>query len=387
MPDKDSIASINRELEEKEVIAQAKQMGMPYIDIANTPINIDLLRIVSEEDARAAMLMPFFRVGKKLRLAVWDPETQTVKDVLKNLRNEGYLLNLSLASKNGLEESFAQYKTDLIKKESKVYDNQFVEDNLSAYEEEIKNLNKLKEKLETSNAADSLNSLFVGAVKTGASDLHFEPYEQAAKVRFRIDGVMQDIFELQKKVMEGIIVQIKQKARLKLNVSDEPQDGRLSFLINDRKIDVRVSSIPTVYGESIVMRLLDSGKRSLQLKELGFEGRSLEIIKEASHHPNGIILSTGPTGSGKTTTLYSLLGILNSPERKIITLEDPVEYHVAGISQSQIDPSRKYTFAKGLRAILRQDPDVVMVGEIRDLETAEIAAQAAMTGHIVLSTL
>jgi len=229
--------------------------------------------------------------------------------------------------------------------------------------------------------------ILASAINVGTSDVHIEAEEKAIKVRFRIDGVLADVATMPKESWQKVISRIKLMAKLKLNVTTIPQDGRITIDLEDDKVDIRVSTLPTAYGESVVMRLLRSSAAGLEFDDLGIRGKAYEQLKKEVKRPNGMIITTGPTGSGKTTTLYAILNTINSPETKIITLEDPVEYKLKGISQSQMDASKDYTFAKGLRAILRQDPDVVMVGEIRDSETAEIAIQAALTGHLVLSTI
>lgn len=380
------LEKIHRNEEEEAAKEKAKKLGLQYIDIGRAPINIDLLRIIEKEDAVRGLILPFFRVGKKLRVAVFEPEKPETQEVIESLRANDYKLNINIASKTGILETTEQYNTRLLKQTEEVK-NVFDEDLIEAYEAEITKLNELKNSIGSMTPKSGLNSILVGAIRTGASDIHIEPYKKIVKIRFRIDGVLQDILEFDAKEMVNVINHLKHEAHIKLNVSEKPQDGRLQFKINERGIDVRLSTLPTIHGESIVMRLLDNDRRVFKLEELGLTGRQLESVKRAVASPNGMILTTGPTGSGKTTTLYSILNILNNGSNKIITLEDPVEYHVFGITQSQISTEKEYTFAKGLRAILRQDPDIVMVGEIRDIQTAEIASQAALTGHIVLSTL
>lgn len=224
-------------------------------------------------------------------------------------------------------------------------------------------------------------------MKTGASDMHMEPDEKSVKVRLRIDGILHPAFEMKPETFNRIAEQIKYKSKMRLNVMTVPQDGRYDFVFNGEKTDVRVSTIWTPYGESFVCRFLVSGENSLEFEELGFQGSDLAKLKNAVKISHGMILVTGPTGSGKTTTLYSILQKIKTPQNNIITLEDPIEYHIDGVTQSQIDEKNGYDFAGGLRAILRHDPNVIMIGEIRDLETAEVAAQASLTGHVLLSTL
>lgn len=377
---------INRDLEEKSVAERAQKMGMSYIDVARIHINPDHLRLVKGEDAAQAMLVPFFKVGKKIRIAIAHPTNPGTQAIIRKLKDEGYLINVNLASETGIKQAlqgYAQIETVSPIETRNIID----ESKITSYQTEIENLTSLKEKIQSVTAEEALNFINVGALKTGASDIHYQPEENKVIVRFRIDGVLQEVLEIDKSTYNYISNQLKYKAGMKLNITNIPQDGRYFFTVNDRKIDVRVSSIPTEYGESFVCRLLDSNKKSFSFQDLGFEGRDLEILQKALKLPNGMVLVTGPTGSGKTTTLYSLLNQFNTPDAKIITLEDPIEYHMNGITQSQINDKRGYTFASGLRAILRQDPDIVMIGEIRDEDTANTAAQAALTGHILLSTL
>jgi type II secretory ATPase GspE/PulE/Tfp pilus assembly ATPase PilB-like protein len=224
-------------------------------------------------------------------------------------------------------------------------------------------------------------------LKLEASDVHVEAEEKGIVVRFRLDGILHDVAMLPVEAYKKLVARIKLVSALKININTTPQDGRFTIKNPDGDVDVRVSTMPTVFGESIVMRLLRQSRGGLSLDQIGLVGDAYEKLKHEIERPNGMIITTGPTGSGKTTTMYAVLQILNEPGVKIITLEDPVEYRMQGINQSQIDRSKDYTFAKGLRSILRQDPDIAMVGEIRDLETADIAIQAALTGHLILSTI
>ncbi|HSD12965.1 MAG TPA: GspE/PulE family protein, partial [Patescibacteria group bacterium] len=224
-------------------------------------------------------------------------------------------------------------------------------------------------------------------LSSGVSDIHIEAQEKFVDVKYRIDGILNKVASVKKELWQRIVNRIKLFSGLKLNITTVPQDGRFTIFTAAGKVDVRVSTLPTAYGESIVMRLLKPGTIALQFEQLGIRGIAYEQLKREVERPNGMIITTGPTGSGKTTSLYAILNKLNDGHTKIITLEDPVEYKLEGISQSQVDKSKDYTFAKGLHSILRQDPDVVMVGELRELETAEVAIQAALTGHLVLSTI
>ena len=380
------LTSINRQFEEKAAMESAQKMGMSYIDIGNVHVNPDHLKVITAVEAGDALVIPFFKVGKKIRLAIAHPTNPKTQELIKKLKTDGYAINVNLASESGIRMAMGAYK-DLEGPTALQTENTIDESKIQSYQAEIENLGALREKLQSATAEEALNILSVGALKTGASDIHYQPEEKRVIVRFRIDGVLQQVLELDTSTYAYLANQLKYKAGMRLNVTNIPQDGRYLFVVNERKIDVRVSSIPTEYGESFVCRLLDSKKKDFKFEDLGFEGRNLGILNAALKIDNGMILVTGPTGSGKTTTLYSMLNEFNQPENKIITLEDPIEYHLTGITQSQINEKRGYTFGSGLRAILRQDPDIVMLGEIRDMDTAETAAQAALTGHIVLSTL
>jgi len=253
----------------------------------------------------------------------------------------------------------------------------------------VKNISDFKEMINVSldkRTTELLEIILIGAIILNASDIHIEPEEMQVKFRIRVDGLLQDVLKIDKKIYKALLSRIKLLSKLKLNVSDRPQDGRFSILMNKIPIEIRTSVLPAEYGESTVLRILDP-KSLINLEALGLRKDLLEIFKKEIKKPNGMIIVTGPTGSGKTTTLYAFLKKINNPEVKIITLEDPIEYHLGGISQTQVDNKKGYNFVDGLRSIMRQDPDVVLVGEIRDLETAKTALQAALTGHLVFTTL
>ena len=377
---------INRGIHEKDVMSRAAELNIPYVDVSTMPINPDLLKLITKEVAVASKLMPFILFGKKLHVAVVDPEFAPTKEKIEAWKVEGYEVVLHLCSQESLTQVVLVFDAQQSMQKQEIVTN-VEEARVGAFEKEITLLSDLKDKIQKVTSEEALNLIEVGAMKTGSSDMHFEPEEKSARVRFRIDGELHKVFDLDLKTYLNVVNQLKYKCRMKMNITTVPQDGRYGFTLNERKIDVRVSCIPTQYGESFVCRLLDSGRSLLEFKDMGFQGAYLEKMEKLSTLSHGMILVTGPTGSGKTTTLYSLLGKFNQPDAKVITLEDPIEYHLTGISQSQIDVTHGYDFAGGLRTILRQDPDVVMVGEIRDLETATVAAQAALTGHVMLSTI
>jgi len=263
---------------------------------------------------------------------------------------------------------------------------QKVIDRVQGKVKDIASFKKTVEENADKNTTELTQIILVAAIYLSSSDIHIEPEEDNAKLRLRIDGLLQDVLEFEPKLYKSLLSRIKLLSKLKLNVSDRPQDGRFSILLEKIPIDIRTSSLPAEYGESVVMRILNP-KNLIDTSKLGLRPDLEKEFNRQIERPNGMILLTGPTGSGKTTTLYAILKKLNKPEVKIITIEDPIEYHLEGISQTQVDKKKGYTFADGLRSIMRQDPDVVLVGEIRDLETAQIALQASMTGHLVLSTL
>ena len=255
--------------------------------------------------------------------------------------------------------------------------------------QKIKNVSDFKERIGEflEKSVTELSEVILGGgIHLEASDIHIEPREEQAKIRIRIDGLLQDVINFDLKIYEGLLNRIKLLSGLKLNITDRPQDGRFSILINEVAIEIRTSTLPAEYGETIVLRLLNP-KALIELEVLGLREDLLEIFEKEIKKPNGMIIVTGPTGSGKTTTLYAFLRKVQKPEIKIITIEDPIEYHLKGISQTQVDPKKGYDFASGLKSIMRQDPDVILVGEIRDLETASIALQSALTGHLVFTTL
>ena len=377
---------INREFMEKSVLRRAMDLGLQYINIAKTPLNPDLFRLLTLDMAKSARVVPFFRIGKNIRIAVENPDKPETKEAFSHLEQDGYEISIFLASSAGIDDALRVYESTQQYKKFDIVDKVQIE-TIKTYELEIKELMEVSKKLDFVTAEEGLNMLNIGAAKTGTSDVHYEPEENTVVVRFRIDGMLQKVFEIKPSTFKNIANQIKYKSKIPLNVDNIPQDGRYGFNFNNTVIDVRVSSIPTPFGESFVCRYLFPEEGFTNFDYLGFQGYALKKLENATGISHGMILCTGPTGSGKNTTLYSLLQKMKKPENKVVTLEDPVEYKMAGVTQSQVNEKRGYTFANGLRAILRQDPDIIMVGEIRDLETAETSAQAALTGHVLMSTL
>ncbi|MBI2050985.1 MAG: type II/IV secretion system protein [Parcubacteria group bacterium] len=371
---------------EREIAQKARELGLGYIDFASSPIDREALPLLSREEMQALSSAVFLNRAGQLRMASTNP-SDAVRQKMGELAAKHYAeAKLYLISEDSLTKALHEY--DRIPKKPKPQKAVAITaDDLSKYEADVRDLSSLPEKLSKIPLTDVMTIILAASVAAEASDIHIEAEEKGIKLRFRLDGVLHEQAELSREVWEHLISRIKLLSRLKINITDKPQDGRISIELPNDKLDIRVSTIPTSYGESVVMRLLRSSAVGLQFEDLGLRGKSFNDLKREVERPNGMILATGPTGSGKTTTLYAILNKLNDEETKIITLEDPIEYKLEGINQSQIDKSRDYDFAKGLRSILRQDPDVVMVGEIRDLETADTAINAALTGHLVLSTL
>ncbi len=382
---KSLLTGLNQEFKEREIAEKAKNMSIGYVDLTKLPINIDLLDIISREQSIKAQVMPFFKVGKKLRLAVIDPEKEETKNLIKELKEKDFDIHLSLCSEESLVFAQQKYKSELHFEEKElIAEDSARVDNVA---QEIDSIRELPEKLKDLKSDEALNLLHVEILRLNASDLHFEPQKNSYRIRARIDGLLTDFFDLDLNTSQGLVRQIKHLARMKLNVVNVPQDGKYSFKATERSVDVRVSTLPAKNGESIVMRFLDPKKGLLSLEQLGFSEKALVRFRQAVSLTNGLILATGPTGSGKTTTLHSVLHEINTPDKKIITIEDPVEFQIPGVVQCEVKEDQEFTFASGLKSVLRQDPNIVMIGEIRDQTTAETAVQASLTGHLVLSTL
>lgn len=385
----EALSKLRRKEEEEATNQKAVDLGLPYLDLRNFPLNPEAVAILDEKEAREAKMVVLEKTGKTLRVGTIDPQNSKTKEVLGRLREkEGYQYKLFLISLSSLKKAWRLYRR-VPKKRPTVEEGKLAieKGELTEFEKGIKTIVDLKKRINQLPVTEILETIMAGAIKADASDIHLEPEEKEMRLRYRLDGVLQDIASFSKESYSPLLSRVKMLAKLKLNVHDKPQDGRFTITIGRQEIDVRVSILPSAYGETVVMRLLTFQGVALDLEKLGLRTSTYDIIKKELKKPNGMILTTGPTGSGKTTTLYSFLKRVNKPEIKIITLEDPIEYHLEGISQTQVEVEKGYTFAKGLRSALRQDPDVILVGEIRDLETAEIACNAALTGHLVFSTL
>lgn len=373
---------LNRKFQEQETERRAKSSKLAYFDLRNFPIDENNLILVPEQEARLASAIPFYCEGRNLKLGFVDPANAAVDRLVNDLEKKGYQVEPYLVSSSGLQYALSQYSRVMTVSAKPSRDIE-IRPNPNALED----LNALGHGNKAPETSALLSLIIAGAVTAGSSDIHLEPEQSILKIRFRIDGVLQDIASLPLQLYAHLLSRIKLAANLKLNVTNVPQDGRFSVVKAGKPADLRISVLPSAYGESVVMRILGTEGVSVDIEKLGLSARDFEVLKHELDKRNGMILTTGPTGSGKTTTLYAFLRYLNRGGVKIITLEDPVEYKIESITQTPIDRRAGMDFAQGLRSILRQDPDIVMVGEIRDFETAETAAQGALTGHVVLSTL
>lgn len=374
-----SILQMNRKLEEANAEEKAKLYNLPYVDFRSLPADLNAMSFFSAQEAVALQAIPFFKDLSELKIATVDPNLPALKQKLAEYEGKMHV-SLYVISSSGFKYAFGFYKNIVTPKQHK--------DESVRLSKDTDYVAGLKSFTGTSDEVTKfLELIFGSAMQLEASDIHLEPEEKQVKVRLRLDGVLQDVLSLPRNLQGPVISRIKILSQLKLNVQNLPQDGRMSFLWGSESVDVRVATLPSAFGEGVVLRLLGVGAAKLAIHELGLVGRSYEIIEKALQKPNGMIVTTGPTGSGKTTTLYSFLQQLNNPGVKIITIEDPIEYKLEGIQQTPVDSRVEFGFARALRAILRQDPDIVMVGEIRDAETADTALQASLTGHVVLSTL
>lgn len=371
--------------EEKLMPYIAQSIGVPYVDISNYEISPDVVKLLPIDIIKKYKAIPIFKVGNSITLAVSDPFNFLAMDVIKK-HLPAYTLKTVITSEKNIEELAGEYsgETEVIEQTIKGID-------LGAFrtKAEVKKPG-LKEEVvapEEAPVVKLVNLMLTDAVHKESSDIHIEPQEHSLRIRFRIDGILQEMYSPPPELHEAIVSRIKVLSDLDIAQKRIPQDGKFRSVIDEKEFDFRVSTYPGSFGEDVVIRILDKTSVVIGLEKLGFSQENLEKLERLIFQPNGIILVTGPTGSGKSTTLYSALNKINKPDKKIITVEDPIEYQLLGISQSQVNVKAGFTFAAGLRSILRHDPDIIMVGEIRDLETAEVSIQAALTGHLVFSTL
>jgi type IV pilus assembly protein PilB len=374
---------IFRGLCSEEMLGQliADSLKVPYVSLKNRIIPDEILLLFPENLARRYRIVPYETSESTITIATDDPEDIEAMETVR--KRTGLEVKISYATKGEISKALNQYKRDFKKKfETIVSENAKKASTLKEF-----TIEQLIQVAQDIPVVKTFDALLEYAVAENASDIHIELGGESVLIRLRIDGVLHDIINLPKEIHPAIIARIKVLSNLKIDEHRVPQDGRFRFQIDENLIALRVSIIPGFYGENVVMRLLPESSRPLSMEELGITGRNNELLKENIRKPYGMILVTGPTGSGKTTTLYSVLNILNTPRVKICTVEDPVEYGIARVNQIQVNPKTKLTFAAGLRALLRHDPDIIMVGEIRDEETASIAIHSALTGHLVLSTI
>lgn len=382
----DKILQLDRSQEESAAKNRAVSLNIPYLDLTKTELDEKVLKLVPKQVIEANQCLGISLSGGSLTLGVVDPESEAVRKSIADLiQTTGYKINVALISASSY--AYGKKSYDLL-----VHEN-VGERPVVISQQNIEQLATIATQMETSkplagvSVTDQLSAILARAVEAKASDIHLEPAEKELEIRFRIDGVLHKIFERPLSEYHGLSSRIKYLAKMPLITAEEPQDGRFTITIVDNVLDLRIASLPTVYGDMITIRLLNKDKVMFDLGQLGLRPDLEATMRQSIQRPHGMVLVTGPTGSGKTTTLYGFLRELNTEERKIITIEDPVEYRLSGLEQSQVDSEKGYTFAEALRGALRQDPDVIMIGEMRDKETAGIGIRAALTGHIVLATI
>ncbi|EKE19542.1 MAG: hypothetical protein ACD_8C00143G0014 [uncultured bacterium] len=372
------------------IVERARELGIPFLQkVPNVPV--ETLEIISEDISKQNKIVAFEQVGKIVKVGIVDPEDVNALNILRfisekrNIEFELYLISETVFGK--IVEQFSGGTEKAIEEAMQSLNENDFSVSVDGSQSEVPNENGEVE-LQSAPVTKLLSVIVRHAIEGKASDIHIEPFGlKEYRVRFRVDGILHSSLSIPLGVGKAVVSRIKILSNLKIDEKRKPQDGRFKIKENEKSVDFRVSSLPVIDGEKIVLRLLDARNNSIDFESMGIMGKGKDILLKNIQEPFGIILMTGPTGSGKSTTLYACLDILNKEERNIITLEDPVEYSISGINQSQINPEIGYTFASGLRSILRQDPNVIMVGEIRDSETAELTIHAALTGHLVLSTL
>ena len=381
---------IHRDEEEHIARVLAEKLNLPYLDLEFVKPDPEAVRLILEERARALNVVGVKRAGADLTVGALNPRKPEVAALIAELDRAGHRTELAVVSPTSLKRAWEEYRFLQTKHVRYAEVLEVNADRLKAISEQLHVLSDIATLVERASHDEPfalLEYFLAGAMKFEASDVHLEPGDQIVEAKYRIDGILYAVGTFPLEAFRVVKNRIKVAAQLLLNVTAKPQDGRFSILVGQKQLEIRVSTLPSAYEETVVMRVLDAAKILVGVEQLGLRDDHQKILEQVIKLPNGLLLNTGPTGSGKTTTLYAILNKLKRPAISIITIEDPIEYHLAGINQTQIDPRRGYTFATGLRSILRQDPDVVLVGEIRDRETAEIAIHASLTGHLVISTL
>ncbi len=395
VPLQTAIISLGLVTEEEMAQALSRQLGYPYIDLDQFEVYPDVVNLIPMEIVKKYMIMPIHRIRSFLTLAMVDP---TDLEVIEDIRfRTGLSIQPVIASESGILNAINKYygSSSALRVKKIIEDIAMADDtrvNIIEEEKDDYNVQELVQATEEAPIIKLVNEIFVDAIKKGASDVHFEPYEQTFRVRFRMDGLLHEQMNLPMKFKAPVISRVKILSNMDIAEKRLPQDGRIKMKVKlenggRKEVDMRISALPTIFGEKIVSRILDRQMLKLDLTELGFEEESLEKFQQAIRRPWGIILVTGPTGSGKTNTLYSAVSTLNSLEKNIMTAEDPVEYSISGLNQVHIKDEIGLDFPRVLRSFLRQDPDIMLVGEMRDLETVDIAIKAALTGHLVFSTV
>ena len=354
----------------------AQVSGVPYVNLTNTIVDQSILSLLPSDIAERFMAVPLAEVQNRLAVAMIDANNVQAVDYLANRIQRP--LKVFMASEAGVRHVLDQYKTDLSSVDDAARASQ---------EEQAASSSDIKTIVQDSPISRALNAILEYAVKSRASDIHIEPLEKSLKIRCRVDGVLREVMQLPKSIEPALVSRIKILSNLKIDEHRTPQDGQFAVKVSNKEVDLRIAISPVVWGEQVVIRLLDKTGNTFNLEEMGYAGRALRAIRKGIKRPNGMVLTSGPTGSGKSTSLYALIKEIKDDTVNIVTLEDPVEYKMEGVNQIQVNAEVGLTFANGLRSILRQDPDVVMVGEMRDSETANLGVQAALTGHLVFSTL
>jgi type IV pilus assembly protein PilB len=386
------LGELRRREEEQLAEVLSQKYGVEYADLTSKSIDTDALRLVSEAQARETEVAAFRRVNKIIFVAMRAPERPDSLKIVSDIERLGYQVRRVMVSRASLEHAWDRYHDISYATETEAGVLTLSNDTIVEMMQKLKKIPDITLEIaghtsskDTHRISRVLEILMAGALSVHASDVHLEPEETGVRMRYRLDGVLTEVTVFDAPIYALISSRIKLLSGLKLNIKNQAQDGRFSIVVNEKEIEIRVSILPGAYAETIVMRILDPNSISVGLEQLGFDKYLMEIFRKEIAKPNGMILNTGPTGSGKTTTLYAFLREVSEPGIKIITIEDPIEYHLPGIVQTQV--SKDYTFALGLRSTLRQDPDIIMVGEIRDSEVASTAVHAALTGHLVFSTL
>jgi type IV pilus assembly protein PilB len=364
--------------------AIATVSGLQYVNLSKVQVSAAVLDLLPREVAERFMAVPLGEVDKRLAVAMLDANNVQVVDYLVN--KIGRPIKVYMASEDGIRHVLEQYRTNLAEGVSAAIKNVESEEKGEKARTNI-SASDIKTIVQDSPISRALSTILEYAVKRKASDIHIEPLEEALKIRCRIDGVLQEIMRLPKNIEPALISRIKILSNLKIDEHRVPQDGQFTIKISGREVDLRIAISPVVWGEQVVIRLLDKSGSDFSLESMGYAGRALRAIRKGVRKPNGMVLTSGPTGSGKSTSMYALIQEIKSDTVNIVTLEDPVEYKISGVNQIQVNVDVGLTFATGLRSILRQDPNIIMVGEIRDRETASLAVQASLTGHLVFSTL